>query len=71
MTDMYALVRGPFMRSKVSPLRQLGMLIALRGFGDRALKADRLLFDPIMKLKTDCLESKKFTCKLNITRWSI
>jgi hypothetical protein len=26
----------------------------LRDFGDRALKADRSLMDPIMKLKADC-----------------
>jgi hypothetical protein len=47
------------------------MLIALRGSGDRTLKADRLLFDLIMKLKADCIESKIFECKLNMTRWSI
>jgi hypothetical protein len=47
------------------------MLIALRNSDDRALKADRLLSDPIMKLKVDCLESKIFAYKLNITRWSI
>jgi hypothetical protein len=39
----------------------------LRGSGDRALKADRLLFDLIMKLKADCLESKIFVCKFNMT----
>jgi hypothetical protein len=47
------------------------MLIALRGFGDHALKADRTLFDLIMKLKVDCLESKIFAYMLNMTRWSI
>jgi hypothetical protein len=35
------------------------------------LKADRSLSDPIVKLKADCLESKIFACKLNMTRWSI
>jgi hypothetical protein len=29
------------------------------------------LFDPIMKLKADCLESKIFACKLNMTHWLI
>jgi hypothetical protein len=29
------------------------MLVALRGSGDRALKADRSLIDPIMKLNVD------------------
>jgi hypothetical protein len=43
----------------------------LRGSGDRVLKADRSLFDPIMKLKADCLEAKIFACKLNMTRWSM
>jgi hypothetical protein len=47
------------------------MLIALRGFGDHSLKADRSLFDPIKKLKADRLESKIFAYKLNMTRWSI
>jgi hypothetical protein len=32
----------------------------LRGFGDRALKADRSLIDPIMKLKADCPEIQKY-----------
>jgi hypothetical protein len=35
------------------------------------LKADRSLFDLIMKLKADCLKSKILACKLNMTRWSI
>jgi hypothetical protein len=30
------------------------MLIVLRGFEDRALKADRSLIDPIMEVKADC-----------------
>jgi hypothetical protein len=30
------------------------MHVALHGLGDRALKADRSLIDPIMKLKADC-----------------
>jgi hypothetical protein len=36
------------------------MLIALRGLGDRALKADRLLIDPIMKLKKDCPKIQEY-----------
>jgi hypothetical protein len=32
----------------------------LRGSGDHALKADRSLTDPIMKLKADCLEIQKY-----------
>jgi hypothetical protein len=36
------------------------MLIALRGLGDRALKADRSLIDPIMKLKVDCYEIQEY-----------
>jgi hypothetical protein len=36
------------------------MLIALRSFGDRALKADQLLIDPIMKLKADCPEIQEY-----------
>jgi hypothetical protein len=36
------------------------MLIALRGFGDRTLKADRLLIDPIIKLKTDCPKIQEY-----------
>jgi hypothetical protein len=31
------------------------MLSVLRGLGHRALKANRLLYDPIIKLKVDCL----------------
>jgi hypothetical protein len=46
-------------------------LIALHGSRNHALKAGRSLFDPIMKLKMDCMESKIFTSKLNMTRWSI
>jgi hypothetical protein len=40
----------------------------VRGSGDHALKADWSLFDPIIKLKSDCLKSKIFVCKLNMTR---
>jgi hypothetical protein len=40
-------------RSEVNPLRRSGTLIALHGFGDRGLKVDRSLIDPIMKLKAD------------------
>jgi hypothetical protein len=29
------------------------------------------LFDPIIKLKADYLESKIFAWKLNVTHWSI
>jgi hypothetical protein len=40
------------------PLHQMGTLIAIwakfRGPRGRALKADRSLFDPIVKLKMDC-----------------
>jgi hypothetical protein len=36
------------------------MLITLRGFGDRALKADRSLVDPIMKLKADFPEIQEY-----------
>jgi hypothetical protein len=36
------------------------MLIALRSLGDRALKADRSLIDPIMKLKADCHEIQEY-----------
>jgi hypothetical protein len=32
------------------------MLVALRGRKGRALKADRAMLDPIMKLKADCPE---------------
>jgi hypothetical protein len=32
----------------------------LRGFGDHALKADRLLIDPIMKLKADYPEIQEY-----------
>jgi hypothetical protein len=47
------------------------MLIVLHGSGDRILKADRSLFDPIINLKVDCLEFKIGACKFNMTRWSI
>jgi hypothetical protein len=36
------------------------MLIALRGSGDRALKADRSLIDSIMKLIVDCLDNQEY-----------
>jgi hypothetical protein len=36
------------------------MLIALRGFEDRALKADRSLIDSIIKLKPDCPEIQEY-----------
>jgi hypothetical protein len=36
------------------------MLIALRGSGDRALKADRSLIDSIIKLKADCPEIQEY-----------
>jgi hypothetical protein len=32
----------------------------LRGFGDRALKVDRSLIDPIMKLKVDCPKIQEY-----------
>jgi hypothetical protein len=35
-------------------------LIALRGSGDHALKADRSLIDSIMKLKADCPEIQEY-----------
>jgi hypothetical protein len=37
-------------------MMMLETLIALRGSGDRALKADWSLTDPIVKLKADCPE---------------
>jgi hypothetical protein len=36
------------------------MLIALRDFGDHALKADRLLIDLFIKLKADCPEIQEY-----------
>jgi hypothetical protein len=36
------------------------MLIALRGSGDRALKAGRSLIDSIMKLIVDCLDNQEY-----------
>jgi hypothetical protein len=36
------------------------MFIALRGSGDRALKADRSLIDSIMKLIVDCLDNQEY-----------
>jgi hypothetical protein len=36
------------------------MLIALHDFMDRALKADRSLIDPIMKLKADCSKIQEY-----------
>jgi hypothetical protein len=36
------------------------MFIALRGSGDRALKADRSLIDSIMKLIVDCLDIQEY-----------
>jgi hypothetical protein len=36
------------------------MLIDLRGPGNHALKADRSLIDPIMKLKADCPEIQEY-----------
>jgi hypothetical protein len=36
------------------------MLIALRGSGDRALKADQSLIDLIMKLKMVCSEIQEY-----------
>jgi hypothetical protein len=36
------------------------MLIALRGSGDHALKADRSLIDSIMKLIVDCLDNQEY-----------
>jgi hypothetical protein len=36
------------------------MFIALRSSGDHALKADRSLIDPIMKLKVDCPEIQEY-----------
>jgi hypothetical protein len=36
------------------------MLIALRGSGDHALKADRSLIDSIIKLKADCPEIQEY-----------
>jgi hypothetical protein len=36
------------------------MLIVLRDFGDRALKVDLSLIDPIMKLKADCPEIQEY-----------
>jgi hypothetical protein len=36
------------------------MLITLRYSKDSALKADRSLIDPIMKLITDCLEIQEY-----------
>jgi hypothetical protein len=36
------------------------MLIVLRSFGDHALKADRSLIDPIMKLKSGCTKIKEY-----------
>jgi hypothetical protein len=36
------------------------MLIALRGPEDRALKVDRSLIDPIMKLKADYLKIQEY-----------
>jgi hypothetical protein len=36
------------------------MLIALCGFGDRALKPDRSLIDPIMKLKMNCPKIQEY-----------
>jgi hypothetical protein len=36
------------------------MLIALRGFGDRALKVDRSLIVLIIKLKVDCPEMQEY-----------
>jgi hypothetical protein len=37
------------------PSKCIEMLSVLRGLGHRALKANRLLYDPIIKLKVDCL----------------
>jgi hypothetical protein len=42
------------------------MLIALRGFGDSALKAGRSLIDPIMKLKGDCPKIQEY---LHVSRY--
>jgi hypothetical protein len=36
------------------------MLIVLCGFKDHALKADRPLIDPVIKLKADCLEIQEY-----------
>jgi hypothetical protein len=36
------------------------MLIVLRGPKERALKADRSLIDPIMKLKADCPKIQEY-----------
>jgi hypothetical protein len=36
------------------------MLIASRSSEDRALKADQSLYDPIMKLKSDCPKIQEY-----------
>jgi hypothetical protein len=36
------------------------MLVVLRGSGDRALKADQSLIDPIMKLNADCPKIQEY-----------
>jgi hypothetical protein len=42
------------------------MIIALRGPGDCALKVDRSLIDPIMKLKADCPKIQDY---LHVSRY--
>jgi hypothetical protein len=44
------------------------MLIALHGFGDRALRVDRSLIDPIMKLKSECPEIQEY---LHISQYDL
>jgi hypothetical protein len=50
------------------------MLVALRGLGDHALKVDRSLIDPIMKLKAACpvikeyLHIRKYDTLVNTSR---
>jgi hypothetical protein len=77
LTNLYALIHWPYVRSEVSPLRQSGTLIsiwaklhwsswcaetfiAFGSPGDRVLKADRSLIDPIMKLIADCHEIQEY-----------
>jgi hypothetical protein len=58
LANLYAALRVRAIGSK--PLASIRVMcknvIALRGFEDRALRVDRSLIDPIMKLKSECPE---------------
>jgi hypothetical protein len=52
----------------LASIRYAETLIALCGFGNRALKTDRSLIDLIMRLKTNCPEIKEY---LHISQYDL